>query len=325
VDGLTRTFRVPVRHGGLRAAFRSVLRPEHRDVTAVADVSFTVPTGQIVGLIGPNGAGKTTMMKVLAGVLHPSSGVVEVLGFVPARRDDDYLRSIALVRGSQPIAGPGELTVLDNFSYRRRLYAVPRPQFDAHLSELTDLLDLGDLLPRQVRALSLGQRMRAGLALALIHRPRVLFLDEPTIGMDATAALSFRGYIGRYATHTDATVILTSHYMAEVEALCSRVILIDNGFVRYDGRLGDLAASLSPWKEITIGRSPGESVEWSLYGELVADRDDSVSLRVARGDVARVTASILSEIALTDLSVTDPPLEVVLDHYYRHADMGGSE
>jgi len=302
----------------------SVLRPEHRLLTAVSDVSFTVPAGQIVGLIGPNGAGKTTTMKMLAGVLHPSVGVVDVLGFLPSRRDRDYLRSIALLRGSQPIAGPAELTVLDNFSYRRLLYSVPRAQFDDHLSELTALLDLGDLFDRQVRALSLGQRMRAGLALALLHRPRVLFLDEPTIGMDATAALAFRGYIARYAAQTNATVVLTSHYMAEVEALCSRVILIDQGVIRFDGRLGALAATLSPWKEITVGRPPGEHIEWDRYGELVADRDDSVSLRVPRADVPRVTAAILSEIALTDLSVTDAPLEVVLDAYYRHTNTDGS-
>ncbi len=302
----------------------SVLRPEHRLLTAVSDVSFTVPAGQIVGLIGPNGAGKTTTMKMLAGVLHPSVGVVDVLGFLPSRRERDYLRSTALLRGSQPIAGPAELTVLDNFSYRRLLYGVPRAQFDQHLSELTGLLDLGDLLGRQVRALSLGQRMRAGLALALIHRPGVLFLDEPTIGMDATAALAFRGYIARYAAQTNATVVLTSHYMAEVEALCSRVILIDQGVIRFDGRLGALAATLSPWKEITVGRASGEHIEWDRYGELVADRDDSASLRVPRADVPRVTAAILSEIALTDLSVTDPPLEVVLDAYYRHMDTDGS-
>ena len=324
VGALTKTFRVPVRRGGLRSAMTSMFRHEHRVVTAVSDVSFAVPPGQIVGLIGPNGAGKTTTMKMLAGVLHPSTGEVDVLGYLPSRRDRDYLRSITLLRGSQPIAGPAELTVLDNFAYRRLLYGVPRAQFDAHLSELTDLLELGDLLERQVRALSLGQRMRAGLALALIHRPRVLFLDEPTIGMDATAALSFRGYIGRYATQTNATVILTSHYMAEVEALCSRVILIDQGVIRFDGRLSSLAATLSPWKEITISRPPGDKpVTWARYGELVNEGEDAVSLRVVRGEVPRVTAAILSDIALTDLSVTDPPLEVVLDRYYRDTNASG--
>lgn len=328
VDRLTKTFRAPLRRGGLKAALTSVFRPEHQIITAVNAVSFTVPAGQVVGLIGPNGAGKTTTMKMLAGILHPSSGTAEVLGYCPYRRDREYLRSIALLRGSQPIGGAGELTVMDNFQYRRLLYDVSRPDFDDHLAELADILELDDVMGRQTRALSLGQRMRAGLGLALVHRPRAVFLDEPTIGLDASAALAFRGYIARYAATTQATVLLTSHYMTEVEALCSRVVLIDDGAVRFDGNLHALAATLSPWKEIRITRpTTAPVVVWDHYGEVVtggnAQRDgspDVVSLRVARDRVPQVTADLLNDLELTDLSVTDPPLEVVLDQYYRHGD-----
>jgi len=322
VDRLTRTFQAPLRRGGLKVALTSLFHQERQTITAVDDVSFSVSAGQVVGLIGPNGAGKTTTMKMLAGVLHPSSGRAEVLGFRPYDRDREYLRSIALIRGSQPIGGPGELTVMDNFGYRRLLYDIARKDFDEHLAELEAMLDLSDVMARQVRALSLGQRMRAGLALALLHRPRALFLDEPTIGLDASAALAFRRYVGRYAATTGATVILTSHYMTEVEALCSRVILIDHGAVRFDGNLRTLAATLSPWKEIRISRPPDAGkVDWDRYGENVTDAlgdaGDVVSLRVPRDRVPAVTADLLNTIELTDLSVTDPPLEVVLDRYYR--------
>lgn len=318
LERLSRTFRAPVRQAGLTAAVASVFRRQYQIIDAVRDLSFTVPAGQVVGLIGPNGAGKTTTMKMLAGILHPSDGSVAVLGFQPYGRDREYLRSIALLRGSQPVGGPAELTVMDNFQYRRLLYDLPRAAFNEHLAELEDILELSDVMGRQLRALSLGQRMRAGLGLALIHRPRVVFLDEPTIGLDASAAIAFRTFVGRYAASTGATVILTSHYMSEVEALCSRVILIDHGTVQFDGSLRSLAATLSPWKEIRITRPPGAApVDWHRYGEVILNHAGVASMRVARDQAPQITAALLAEVRLTDLSVLDPPLEVVLDQYYR--------
>ncbi|HEY0618757.1 MAG TPA: ATP-binding cassette domain-containing protein [Kribbella sp.] len=244
------TYRAPVREAGLRAALRSVVHREHREIEAVAELSFDLRAGEVVGFIGPNGAGKTTTLKILSGVLHPTSGEARVLGFVPWRRQRDYLKRIALVRGSQPISGPAELTVMDSLRYQQVLYEVPRSDFDATIDELVDLLELASLLDRQVRALSLGERMRAGLATTMVYRPKVLFLDEPTLGLDVSAAATFRRFIANYATRTGATVLLTSHYMADVEALCRRVILIDRSRVRYDGELGSLAAKLSPGRLI---------------------------------------------------------------------------
>ncbi|MGI8868155.1 MAG: ABC transporter ATP-binding protein [Mycobacteriales bacterium] len=320
VAGLGMTYRVPVRTAGLRAAFRSLVHREYKHLAAVSDVSFQIPAGQVVGFIGPNGAGKTTTMKILSGILHPTAGRARVLGFDPHRRHRDFLKQIALVRGSSPISGPTELTVMDNFAYRRLLYEINEDRFRANVAELTGILDLGPLLGRQLRALSLGERMRAGLALALVHRPRVLYLDEPTIGLDATAAIAVRRHVADYARTTDATVMLTSHYMTEVEALCSRVLLIDRGRLRYDGSLPALAARLSPSKLIRVQQGDEAAVvEWERYGEVADAGPDHVTLRVPRTDVPRVTAALLAEVRVSDLTVTDPPLESVIDRFYRVA------
>ncbi|HEY0472820.1 MAG TPA: ATP-binding cassette domain-containing protein [Kribbella sp.] len=258
------TYQAPVRKTGLRAALRSVAHREYRAIEAITELSFDLRAGEVVGFIGPNGAGKTTTLKILSGVLHPTAGEARVLGFVPWRRQRDYLKKIALIRGSQPVSGPPELTVMDSLRYQQVLYDVPPGAFRATVDEFVDLLDLASLLDRQVRALSLGERMRAGLATTMVYRPKVLFLDEPTLGLDVSAATDFRRFIGDYAASTGATVLLTSHYMADVEALCPRVIMIDHSRVRYDGDLGSLAAKLSPGKLIR-DNPPLELVLDSFY------------------------------------------------------------
>ncbi|MGH3489427.1 MAG: ABC transporter ATP-binding protein [Actinopolymorphaceae bacterium] len=318
VDRLGMTYRAPVRPSGLRAAFRALLHREYRHIDAVADVSFTLAAGEIVGFIGPNGAGKTTTMKILSGILHPTAGTSLVLGFAPMRRQHEFLTQVALVRGSQPIAGPTELTVLDNFHYRRVLYDIPPTRFRENVDELTELLDLERLLERQVRALSLGERMRAGMAIALLHRPRVLFLDEPTIGLDASASAAFRRHIARYATRTGATVLLTSHYMAEVEALCPRVILIDQGRLRYDGGLPALVARTSPYKLVRVTTADRtDPLAWHAYGEPADSTAHQVTLRVPRQDVPQITSRLLAEVSVVDLTVADPPLETMMDQLYQ--------
>ncbi len=323
ISELGMTYHAPVRTAGLKAAFRALWRREYQRIEAVADVSFRLTAGEIVGFLGPNGAGKTTTMKILSGILHPTGGEALVLGYTPKRRQPAFLKQIALLRGSQPIDGPIELTVLDNLHYRRLLYDVPQRQFQTNVDELTDMLDLESLLLRQVRALSLGERMRAGLAVALLHRPRVLFLDEPTIGLDASAAMAFRRSIATYASRTAATVLLTSHYMTEVEALCSRVILIDKGRLRYDGNLAALATHLSPYKLLRVTTADiSEPVAWDSYGE--PENSDpnqcapnQVILRVHRQDAPRITSRLLAEVPIADLTVADPPLETVMDEFYR--------
>jgi ABC-2 type transport system ATP-binding protein len=320
VHELGMTYRAPVRGAGLRAALRSVVNREYRDIEAVADVSFELHAGEVVGFIGPNGAGKTTTMKILSGILHPTVGTARVLGFVPWRRQHDYLKKIALVRGSQPIGGPAELTVMDSLRYQQLLYDVAPADFRADIDELISLLDIESLLDRQVRALSLGERMRAGLATTLVYRPKVLFLDEPTLGLDVSAAAALRRFVADYALRTGATVLLTSHYMADVASLCRRVILIDRSRVRYDGDLGSLATTLSPYKLIKLSLTDATGIDWDRFGELesTADLDPGqVSLRVRREAVPEVTSELLRQLAIVDLTVEDPPLDLVIDRFYQ--------
>jgi ABC-type uncharacterized transport system ATPase subunit len=316
-EDLTMRYRVPVRAGGLAAALASVVRRRYRDVDAVRQVSFEITPGEVVGFIGPNGAGKTSTLKMLSGLLHPTSGELRVLGFTPGQRKAPFLKQIALIRGSQPVGGSQELTVLDALDYQRLLYDVAPGDYRQTLAELTGLLDLGPLLERQLRALSLGERMRTGLALALLYRPRVLFLDEPTLGLDVTATAVIRRFLAGHAAQTGATILLTSHYMADVESLCRRLILIDHGRVRYDGPLRELAARLTPYKLVRVSAAGATRPDFAAAGEIVEHADGRWVLRVPRERVARVTAALLTSLDVADLAVEEPPLENVIDRAYR--------
>ncbi|GHO89267.1 ABC transporter ATP-binding protein [Dictyobacter formicarum] len=314
---LSMCYRVPVREASLRGALGSLWRRRYRQIQAVNDISFSIEPGEVVGFIGPNGAGKTTTLKMLSGILHPSAGTVAVHGFTPWRRESAFLRSIALIRGSQPLGGPTELTVLDSLRFQQTIYDVSAADFRKNLAELTELLDLEQLLARQVRALSLGERMRCGLALSLLYRPRVLFLDEPTLGLDVSAVNMIRRFIASYCRRTGATVLLTSHYMVDVETLCNRIILIDKGTIQYDGGLSELSARLAPSKLLRVSFSDSRDRDWHGYGELVELSESSAVLSVQREQVPGVTARLLAELAVTDLAVEEPPLERVIDQVYR--------
>lgn len=316
VDHLSMQFRAPVRPDGLRAAARSLLHREYREIPAVQHVSFRIAAGEIVGFLGPNGAGKSTTLKMLGGILHPTGGTATVQSFTPWKREPAFLRQIAMVRGSKALAGPGELTVLDALRFQQLIYEVPDATFSATLTDLVEMLDLTGILQRQVRALSLGERMRAGLAMALIYRPSVLFLDEPTIGLDVSAVAVVRAFIGGYARATGATVMLTSHAMADVEELCQRVILIDGGMLRYDGELQALKARLAPFKDIHIQLAPAAIVDWGRYGEVISADASTVHLRIGRDAVPAVTGRILAEGGIVDLSVSEPPLESVMQRIH---------
>ena len=317
VRDLEMIYRAPVREAGLRAAVGSLFRREYREVRAVQGISFDLEAGEVVGFIGPNGAGKTTTLKILSGILHPTSGEARVLGCVPWKREREFLRRIALIRGSQPIGGPAELTVMDALRFQQLIYEVAEDDFHRNLAELDALLDLGPLLQRQVRALSLGERMRSGLALSLLYRPRVLFLDEPTLGLDVSAVGMVRRFIANYRRETGATILLTSHYMADVETLCERIVLIDQGCLRYDGALEGLARTLSPYKLVRVAVLRGARPEWLRFGEVVEAEDGKVSLRVRREEVPAVTGDLLAALPVTDLAVEEPPLESVIDQVYR--------
>ncbi len=317
VEHLEMTFQAPVRPEGLRAAARSLFHREYRQIRAVEGVSFSLEAGEVVAFLGPNGAGKTTTLKMLSGILHPTGGSATVLGRVPWQREPGYLRQIAMIRGSRPLTGPTEVTVHDALRFQQLVYDVPKPEFEASLHELRHLLELEPLMDRQVRALSLGERMRAGLAMSLVYRPKVLFLDEPTLGLDVSAVTLMRQFIASYARQTGATILLTSHYMADVDTLCERVLLIDKGTLRYDGSLANLSATLAPFKLMEVDIADQAGVDWASFGEVVEVDGSKVRLRVTRDSAAGTMTRLLRDLQVSDLSVMDPPLEHVIDQVYR--------
>jgi ABC-2 type transport system ATP-binding protein len=311
VQDLRKTYDVPEREAGLVASARSLVRRQTKEVVAVAGISFQVAPGEIVGFLGPNGAGKTTTLKMLSGLLYPTAGEVRVLGHVPWRREKAYLRRMTLVMGQRNQL-VWDIPVADSYELNRAIYRIPESEYRQTLNELDDLLDIGPLLTKPVRNLSLGERMKCELAGALLHRPRVLFLDEPTLGLDVTAQRRIRAFVAEYATRHNATVLLTSHYMADVEALAERVIVIHHGALLFDGPLAALVERFSPHKTVTIDlERPAEHLE--RYGEVVSVEDGRVTLRVPKGEAAAATARLLAELPVVDLSVTDPPVDEVID------------
>ena len=315
VEQLSKTYVVPVRGSGLAAAFKSLVHRQTRAVEAVRQVSFIVEPGEIVGFLGPNGAGKTTTLKMLSGLLHPTAGEARVLGYVPHRRERAYLRQITLVMGqrNQLI---WDIPVMDSFERNRAIYRIPEPTFTRTVTELRELLDLQALLDKPVRNLSLGERMKCELAIALLHGPRVLFLDEPTIGLDVTMQRRIRAFITEYNRRTGATVLLTSHYMADVEALCKRVVVIHQGRRLFDGQLTALVQRFASHKVIAV-EVAGDGIDLARYGEVVASSGGRVTLRVPKEETARVTGRLLSELTVTDLTVEDPPIEEVIDRVFQ--------
>ena len=314
VHDLRKTYVVPEREAGLRASVRSLWSRQTKEVVAVAGISFDVAPGEVVGFLGPNGAGKTTTLKMLSGLLYPTAGEVTVLGHVPWRREKAYLRQMTLVMGQRNQL-VWDIPVADSYELNRAIYRIPEADYKRTLAELSDLLDLQPLLTKPVRNLSLGERMKCELAGALLHRPRVLFLDEPTLGLDVTAQRRIRGFIAEYATLHGATVLLTSHYMADVEALAERVIVIHHGALLFDGALAQLVERFSHYKTLTVDleRSVGDL---DRFGEVISVDDCRVTLRVPKGEAAATTARLLAELPVVDLSVTDPPIDEVIDRVF---------
>jgi ABC-2 type transport system ATP-binding protein len=320
VRDLRKTYDVPEREAGVRAATGSLFRRRTKAVHAVAGIEFDVAPGEIVGFLGPNGAGKTTTLKVLSGLLYPTTGDVSVLGHVPWKRENAFLRRMTLIMGQRNQLA-WDIPVVDSFELNRAIYGVSRADYDERLRELTDLLELGELIRKPVRNLSLGERMKVELAGALLHRPDVLFLDEPTIGLDVTMQRRIRQFIADYNERTGATTLLTSHYMADVEALCRRVIVIHHGVLLFDGDLTGLVARFAPSKTIVLdleraSEAPSRtSVEIIAGGpdRVVAIGEGRVTLRVPRVETAAVTTRLLANLPVLDLVVEEPPIDEVID------------
>ncbi len=311
VSELTKVFNVPEREPGLRAAAKALVRRKTRDVHAVEAISFDIQPGEVVGFLGPNGAGKTTTLKMLAGLLYPTSGEARVLGHVPSRREKEYLRRMTMVMGNRNQL-QWDIPALDSFELYRAIYRLRREDFLSMRDELVELLDVGDLVRKPVRNLSLGERMKVEIVGSLLHRPMVLFLDEPTIGLDVTMQKRIRTFVAEYNQRHSATVLLTSHYMADVEALCKRVIVIHHGRILFDGELSSLANEFAAYKTIGVLLEDGQA-ELDRYGEVISRDGDRAILRVPKAETSRVAARLLSENEVLDLTIEEPPIEDVIE------------
>jgi ABC-2 type transport system ATP-binding protein len=311
VSELTKIFKVPEREAGLAAAAKSLFHRKTREVHAVSAISFDIAPGEVVGFLGPNGAGKTTTLKMLAGLLYPTSGEARVLGHVPSRRERDYLRRMTMVMGNRNQL-QWDIPALDSFELNRAIYRLRREDYLSLRDELIELLEVEDLVRKPVRNLSLGERMKVEIVGSLLHRPQVLFLDEPTIGLDVTMQKRIRSFVAEYNQRHGATVLLTSHYMADVEALCKRVIVIHHGRILFDGALSSLSDEFAAYKTIGVVLENG-TVPLGEYGEVI-DRDEGrVTLRVPKSETSRVAARLLADHEVLDLTIEEPPIEDVIE------------
>ncbi len=325
VRGLHKHYRVHKRASGLRAAIGSLLHREYTTVRAVDGIDFEIRPHERVGFLGPNGAGKTTTLKVLSGLLHPTSGEVRVDGHEPRRRQEAFLRKITLVLGQKQQL-LWDLPPSETFELNRAIYGVDRAEFTGRLGELVELLEIGDVIKRPTRQLSLGERMKCELAAALVHGPKLLFLDEPTIGLDVAMQATLRSFIRTYNEQRGATILLTSHNMADVAMLCPRVILIDHGKLVFDGPLEDLVRKTRPEKQVTLRLAePADAAALAGLGAVVRHTAASAVLRVPQTEVSRVVARALASLAVADLDVTDPPLEEVMADVFGRTRQGAPE
>src|SRR5881409_2289506 len=311
-ERLSKTFQVKVRDPGLRGALRALFRPRYRDVLAVRDVTFQVERGEIVAFLGPNGAGKTTTLKMLTGLLYPTAGRAHVAGFTPWDGGSAFKRRIALVLGNKQQL-LWDLPAEETFQLNQAIYAIPPADYRARREELVALLDLGDVITKPVRQLSLGERMRCELAAALLHQPEILFLDEPTLGLDVTAQEAVRGFLCAYRERHGGTILLTSHYMADVTALASRVLIINRGRLLYDGALQALVARMAHTKRIELVLGDGVTREQlAAFGDVREFRFPNAVLEVARDQATAASARLLASVPVVDLSIQDPALEDVI-------------
>jgi len=321
-ESLVRNFEVVERGEGLVGAVSSVFFPKRKMVEALKGISFSLKKGELIGFIGPNGAGKTTTLKILSGVLHPSQGYVQVDGYVPWERRTGFLKEIALVMGQKNQLW-WDLPARETFELNRAIYEIPRRRYQKTLRELVELLQVEELLSIPVRRLSLGQRMRMELVAALLHRPKVIFLDEPTIGLDVVAQQRMRDFIARYNNQEEATIILTSHNMDDVKSLAKRVIVIDLGRIVFDGGLTELVGKFSKEKVIRLySEQRLERKRLEKVGRVVKMARPEVVLAVPRGVVKQAAAELLQSFAIDDLTVEEEPIDEVIRRVFGHSKDG---
>lgn len=316
-ENLNKSYPVAIKNPGIRGTITHFFRRNYRLIKAVQDVSFTIEPGEIVGFLGSNGAGKTTTLKMLTGLIHPSSGVVKVGGFVPFRRQETFLQKITLVMGQKQQL-IWDLPALDSLKINAAVYNISDKEFQRRVGELTEMLGLEGKLTQPVRKLSLGERMKAEILAALLHRPQILFLDEPTLGLDVNAQVGVRQFLKEYNQLYQATVLLTSHYMADITALCPRVLLIHEGKLMYDGSLEGLLESFAPYREIYVELAQALPLAQLMsYGDVQMVEEKAVRFIVQQEALTQTVSRILADLAVVDLTVTEPPVEEVIGRVFQ--------
>ncbi len=312
VKDLTKTYEYYKKAPGLAASLKGLFHREKLYTQAVDHISFSVEEGELVGFLGPNGAGKTTTLKMLSGILYPTSGSAQVLGYTPWQRKKEYQKQFSIVMGQKNQLW-WDLPAMDSFILNKEIYEVPDKQFTGAVNELAELLEIKDILEVQVRKLSLGQRMKCELIAALLHQPKVLFLDEPTIGLDVVSQQKMREFIKAYNTQKKTTILLTSHYMEDVEALCKRVIIIDHGRILYDGGLRDLVDKYVDHKVLKVTfTTPVERADLEKYGTLTEYDPQRAVLNIPDQDVKKSAAAILTKLPVDDILIDEVEVEEVI-------------
>ena len=316
-EQLSKVYPVSVKDPGIKGTLSHLFRRQTRLVEAVRDVSFQIEPGEVVGFLGPNGAGKTTTLKMLTGLIHPSAGQVRVAGHKPFKRASGFLTKITLVMGQKQQL-LWDLPAMDSLRINGSVYGLDESQLTRRVGELSEMLNLQDKLKQPVRKLSLGERMKAELMAALLHQPKILFLDEPTLGLDVNAQVSVREFLRDYNQRYGATILLTSHYMADITALCDRVLLIHCGALIYDGDLTRLLEQFAPYREVKVElESPLPSTHLSQYGEVESLDGCQVRLIVRRENLTQVISRLLADLTVLDLTVSDPPIEEIIGRVFQ--------
>ena len=314
VQGLTKSFRTYKKNPGLGGAIKGLFHREYEMTLAVKDVSFSIDEGELVGFLGPNGAGKTTTLKMLSGLLYPTSGSAKVLGYVPWERKDGYRRQFALLLGQKNQLW-WDLPARESLELNARIYGIPKDSFERTVAEMTALLTVEDKLNVMVRELSLGERMKMELIASLLHEPKVLFLDEPTIGLDVVSQKTVREFLRQHNAKRKTTILLTSHYMADIQELCQRVIIIDHGTIFFDGRLSRVLDRFADFKLITIQCDGGSQCPAEIlkkYGEVVEHSEAAIKLKVKRDRVIPVCKALLDELPVSDIDIEEVPIEDII-------------
>jgi ABC-2 type transport system ATP-binding protein len=314
VNGLTKAFRTYKKEPGFRGAVRGLFHRRYEQTVAVDQVSFAIEEGELVGFLGPNGAGKTTTLKMLSGLLYPSAGSARVLGYVPWQRDDGYRRQFALLLGQKNQLW-WDLPARESLELNAKIYGIPQKAFEHTVAELTELLSVKDKLNVMVRELSLGERMKMELIAALLHQPKVLFLDEPTIGLDVISQKIVREFLRDYNARQKITIVLTSHYMTDIQELCRRVIIIDKGKIFFDGQLSEVIDRFADFKIVTISWLSGTSlpkVDLRQFGEVLQETSNRIQLKVKRDQVIAACKRLLDELPVNDIDIQEVPIEDVI-------------